>query len=530
MKTSFRMKKTASGNLHTILLFALLFVFINLPACLAVPKVDLPEDLRNVEIPAENGRIMEFHAGSKPFTIFYIQDAHVNFEAQKNIAKIIEMLILKRGLRLVLVEGGIGDVSLTEYRVGPKEKRLEIAEQLMKEGKISGEEYLNFTEDYPLLLWGIESQVLYDENLIAYTKVQPLVPKTTEQLAQIGEAIMQLKRTIYPKAFFDFETKLEDLTLKNDLHQEATALLETANQLHVAMDDYPNINILSSLIDLEAAADFERVDYERTQVVRLFQRQVPSDRLKTVINQEKEVGDDPLKRADFYESLINLAKEFNIDISQYTALLTAVPYLRQQDKIDSLAFFDEKDKLMDAIADKALSAPDSKKLYQMGKDLKVLQLLVKLELVPELYSTFIDQRGRFKTAAWAPFLKEQAKVVNKTINLPKDLKGLDETIDEFQSFYRIANIRDQALVENLTEEIRKEREPESVLIAGGFHKDRLVRKLLRIGFNVVVISPNVGLDQGPELYRKMLTEKWENGRWYIKDSGQNSSEEQIPPQ
>jgi len=495
----------------------------------AARKVDLPKELTNVKIPSENGRIVEYHAGSKPFYIYYIQDAHVNLKAQKNIAKIIELLILKRGLKLVLVEGGIGDVSLTEYRVGPKEKRLEIADKLLTEGKISGEEYLNFVEEYPLLLWGIESQVLYDENLIAYTKVQPLVPETTEQLIRINRAVDQLKEPLYPKPFLDFERKLEDLTLKNDLHGEATRLLEMAESKQIGMAKYPNIQILSSLIDLEAAADFERVDYERTQVVRTMQRQIPTDRLKAVLQQEKEIGEDPLKRADFYETLINLAKEFKVDISKYVAFRSAVPYLREQDKIDSIAFFDEKDKLLDEIAAVVLTHPDMKRIYQMSKDVKLLQLLVKLELIPEHYSTFTNERDRFRVTGWRSFIQKKAKEHSKFIELPKKLKKLDEKIDSFQSFYRIANIRDQALVENLTEKIRDEREPESVLIAGGFHKDRLVRKLLRIGFHVIVISPSVGLEQGQDLYRRMLTEKWENGRWYIKETKQAIPEIPVRP-
>ena len=157
-----------------------------------------------------------------------------------------------------------------------------------------------------------------------------------------------------------------------------------------------------------------------------------------------------------------------------------------------------------------------------------MESLVKLELVPEHYAKFMEKRDEFRLANWASFLKEQATKAGKSVSLPNDLVKLDETIDSFQSFYRIANIRDQALVENLTEKIKDEKSVESVLIAGGFHKDRLIRKLLRIGFNVVVISPNVGLNQGPELYRRMLTEKWENGRWYIKEDNKIPSDSKHP--
>ena len=493
-------------------------------------KLDLPPDIAAIKIPEESGRIMEYHAGSKPFTIFYIQDAHVNYEAQKAIAKIIELLIQKKELRLVLVEGGIGDVSLTEYRVGAKEKRKEIADQLLKEGKISGEEYLNFVEEYPLLLWGIESQVLYDENLIAFTKAEPLMQPMLNELAKIRASIQALKPALYPKDYLEFENKIEAMTAKHDLHNEAKLLLETAKAKQIEMSGYPNIQVLSSLIQLESGADFEKVDYERTQLVQKLQRIVPAKRLREVLDFESTVKNDSLKRAAFYEKVLALAGEFKVDAAPFSSLKAAVPYLREQDKIDSIAFFSEKEKLVDRIAEKylksgagaGLPSPSQGvetaplRLYQMSKDLQILESLVKLELVPEHYQIYMDQHERFQLVGWASFLKEEAKIAGKSIELPKNMKNLDETIDSFQEFYRVANIRDQALVENLTEKIKEEREPESILIAGGFHKDRLIRKMLRIGFNVVVISPTVGLNQGPELYRKMLVEKWEQGRWYIK--------------
>ncbi|MBI4388340.1 MAG: hypothetical protein HY582_04800 [Candidatus Omnitrophica bacterium] len=486
-------------------------------------KVNLPPEYANVKIPPEHGRITEYHHGSKPFTIFYVQDAHVNIAAQKSIAKIVELLHLKRDIRLILVEGGIGDVSLTEYRVGPKEKRIEISEQLLKEGKISGEEYLNFIEDYPILLWGIESQVLYDENLIAFTKVEPLIPKVTDKLNEIDAAIRSLKPALYPKAYFDFESELETLVAKNDLSGEAKLLLAGARKKQISVADYPNLDILSKLIELEGGADFERVDYERTQLVAKLQRSVPTKKLQEVLQFEKTIEKDALKRADFYEKLIQFAEENKVDTKPFPALRSAVPYLREQDKINSIVFFKEKERLGEEIAASFLTSPDAKKLYQYSKDLWILRQLVKLELLPEDYQTYLEHHDRFLVAKWAPFLMEQAKQSGKSVSLPKELEKLDETIDSFQNFYRIANIRDQALVENLTEKIKTDREPEAVLIAGGFHKDRLIRKLLRIGFNVVVISPNVDINQGQELYRRMLKEKWENGRWYIKGEGKQRS-------
>ncbi len=79
------------------------------------------------------------HQGSNGKTIILIQEAHVDYNAQKAIAEILKSLIQKENLRLILVEGGWGDVALTYLRnYGTPEGRLQVAERYLKDGKNSG--------------------------------------------------------------------------------------------------------------------------------------------------------------------------------------------------------------------------------------------------------------------------------------------------------------------------------------------------------------------------------------------------------
>ena len=92
-----------------------------------------------------------FKAGSP--VVYHIQDAHAVFEAQKNMAKLIEILVQRQGIDLVLVEGGTGNASLSPLRrVAWKKVRQRVAEDFLKQGKITGEEYLQLATDYPFEL------------------------------------------------------------------------------------------------------------------------------------------------------------------------------------------------------------------------------------------------------------------------------------------------------------------------------------------------------------------------------------------
>ena len=100
--------------------------------------------------------------------LIHIQEAHANPEAQRHIIRILEDLIAHHGLRLILVEGGSGDVGLADLRaVAAPEQRRQVAEKYLDLGVISAEEYLDLVSDHPLTLWGVEEPALYDQNFEA---------------------------------------------------------------------------------------------------------------------------------------------------------------------------------------------------------------------------------------------------------------------------------------------------------------------------------------------------------------------------
>lgn len=74
------------------------------------------EIIKNLFIPQGYGSVVDRWGGgnSKKF-IINIQDAHCNYEAQQNIAKILKILIMDYGIDLVGVEGAEGDLDLGQY-------------------------------------------------------------------------------------------------------------------------------------------------------------------------------------------------------------------------------------------------------------------------------------------------------------------------------------------------------------------------------------------------------------------------------
>ena len=128
-------------------------------------------------VPQDLGYLSDVHEISTPNgpakLVILIQDAHTNYDAQKHLAKILDRFATDYGIRLVLVEGGVGDVSLSYLRQwGSKDVLQRLAEQYLKTGMISGEEYLDLVSDHPLTLWGIESVDRYEDHFEAFMEVE----------------------------------------------------------------------------------------------------------------------------------------------------------------------------------------------------------------------------------------------------------------------------------------------------------------------------------------------------------------------
>ena len=98
-------------------------------------------------------------------------------------------------------------------------------------------------------------------------------------------------------------------------------------------------------------------------------------------------------------------------------------------------------------------------------------------------------------------------------HLSEALPKLEGWLGDFEAFYKVANLRDQILSENILKKVITEREPVSVLIAGGFHKDRLIKKMTSLGLSVLVVAPRFGSETSYDKYFQILKSRWEARKW-----------------
>ena len=127
------------------------------------------EAFSTIKLPKELGQIKHTFRGTHEGLVIHIQDAHVNEEAQRRIAEIIDYFVKEKGARLISVEGSAGELAHQPLSFFPHQKARElVADYFLKDALLTGPEFLTLSKHPELTLYGIEEEPLYQENRKAF--------------------------------------------------------------------------------------------------------------------------------------------------------------------------------------------------------------------------------------------------------------------------------------------------------------------------------------------------------------------------
>ncbi|MBI3318936.1 MAG: hypothetical protein HYZ90_07370, partial [Candidatus Omnitrophica bacterium] len=467
--------------------------------------------LENLRIPTQHGSIKETYAAREPL-IIHIQDAHANYEAQKHLAGILEYLILNHRISLVLVEGGSRNDSLSYMRTyAPLEKRKQVAEEFLKSGKISGENYLDLTTDYPFTVYGIEKPELYDQNMEAFLTVEKVQPEALSAVQGFRQAVELLKAELYPQPVKDLELReLEVQAGRVPLAKHYQALAEEAKKqkIPVGEPDVPNLFKFLGASRLEGELDFKAVEAERTRFLEDLTRMLPKPEMDLLLKQSLELKSGLVTPATFYGHLKDHVRPEQA--AEFPTLVRYIRYLDLFEGIDHAALFTEVEGLSGRIKDSYFKNKDQRALAQTAKDVGVLGDLLELKLTPDSYEYYSAHRKEFRPDKWADSLRDLSGRLKAPAAFSLAPGPLNAAMPSMTSFYEVARQRDVAMVENALKRIEEYKVPVAVLIAGGFHTPAFERLFKESKVSYAVVAPKVG-KVGPEdtaKYHRVLKETY----------------------
>ncbi len=470
-----------------------------------------PLTLENLRIPVQHGSLKETFSAREPI-IVHIQDAHANYEAQKHLSGILDYLIRAHDLSLILVEGGSRNDSLSYMReYAPLEKRQQVAEEFLKAGKISGENYLDLTTDYPFTVYGVEKPELYDQNMEAFFTIEKVQPEALAAIQGFHQTVTLLKERLYPQEVKDLELKeMEVQAGRIPLATHYQMLSEEAQKRNLLLDekDVPNLIKFLTASMLEGELDFKVVETERTRFLESLTRALPKPEMDRLLKQSLELKQGLVTPATFYGHLkSHLRPE---QASEYPVLARYIEYLALFEAIDHAALFTEVEQLSDRIKGSIFTTKDQRTLGLLAKDIGVLGDLLDLKLTPDSYEYYRTHKAEFRPDKWADGLRALGAKQTPPQTFALNPGPLNGAIPSMSSFYEIARQRDIAMVENALKRIEEFKVPYAVLIAGGFHTPAFERLFKEKKVSYAVVAPKVG-KIGPEdtaKYHRVLKETY----------------------
>ena len=460
--------------------------------------------LGEIQVPETYGRVIDVFQGGSDKTIIHIQDAHVHYEAQKNLASILESLIQRNQLKLILLEGGSGHVELASLRkLASREAREAVADRYLRKGLIAGDEYLELISDYPMIREGIEDPALYEENLRTFLEVDKFKKKALEEIEELRQVVEALKQKMYSGAHLDLEKKREAY----DTEQiELVAYYEYLAALK-APSDYPNLTKLLEASRLEKEIDFEKVDDERDVLLKELSEKLTEEELGALTDKSLAYKEGAVSQKEYYSHLKHLVEEKGLAMSSSPNLDKYVSYLSLYNDIQHSELFREGDRLEEGVRESMIRSEDERQLASISKHLKLLLNLFQIKISPDDYATYQKEQLRFSVRTVLPFLEKKIEEYHLTLVLPDNAEEIDQHLKSLDHFYRVAQSRDLAFVENSLKEMDKEKTRVAVLITGGFHTPGLTQIFKEKGISYIVISPRITEAGNPELYYSVVKEK-----------------------
>ncbi|MBI4971540.1 MAG: hypothetical protein HZC17_06860 [Candidatus Omnitrophica bacterium] len=474
-------------------------------------------------LPAEWGQFKEAVAesgSSRLPHIIYIQDAHANGTAQESIKNALVRLTDQYGLKQVFVEGAAQSVTLNPQILFPdlsRDENVSIAENLMKQGELSGVDLALLIRNGELKGEGIENIPAYRENIRAFRKVigsravsaayiQDLL-KRFDQLAsrKLNPVLLKVLR-LHARLDSDRNFRPQDLQLTVELAKKHLNLDFTDPKNLAA---FPNLVRVNQMARLEREMEPVKVASEQ-KAIENFLDKVAAD--LDVIYEFSQVFDPSGDVAQFEGGML-LNPRLVLDKFYKGAYPSGFRFANfpnftrfaarriLSSEIDALQLFREYEILSGKLLAELAKTDAEKKIVALFSDILILEKLFVLHLDPEDYAKLAVRRDAF-----APSAIEQSMKVLDGVTAASQLKfqELDGLAGEAKKFYDVAKRREEFMFRNMLSRIKADRSKVVALVSGGFHEAGFVAFARKHNLNYSIFLPKADPDRSGNYERVML--------------------------
>ncbi len=476
------------------------------------------------EIPAEYGKVTSIKDFGGKSVVVNIQDLHCHPEAQKHIARIIEVLDKNYNVKKIFVEGAYGKIDASWLtKIENKEFKENTIENMFEQGRLNASEYYGVKNNRNSLLFGLENEKKHKENIVRLGYILDNQAKYANALKEVKKEIdyLGVKYTndrnkrfnrllekyktgkISPEKFYPVIGKyIKNINEKPEKYN---------NILPINISTYLNIEKYIVLTSQNSKLNARQVYSQLESLLGLLKNTLPYGAYTALCDET-----DNLSNMDVLSvSLTGLCEMFGIDLSanykELNAFLNMQALNRTLNPVEML--YEEKD-LIEKLRI-ALSYDQTENEVAFLSDFYlVFADYLENKLLPEDYDYFSMRFNKFRE------LYAKYTVVDV-------LKTLENDFALFNAYYNLNNERNKIFVDNMLKnwkpdcgkgenqqyrsekECLKKSEEVIIVVTGGYHSKGLQELLNERKITNITITPSISSDtkKSESLYAKIIKEQ-----------------------
>ncbi len=430
----------------------------------------------------ELGEIFLSKNPTAPF-IIHLQDVHESLEVQSGHAGLIESLG-KRGHHVVGLEGAAGPLSLEAFRASSNQDiNRGVGDLLMRLGYIGGAEFVGFSAETPPLLWGIETEGLYAQNLSAFSESEKNRSSFLHAVLSLKSFSDQAVERLYSPGLKNFDLAVSSfMEGKKSLGEHVEFLWKS---FQGSARKFPNLAGLKKALEMEKTMDFKKVETERRTLVELLGDRLSPGDLKSIVDQSLAYRLGRISPSAYHDYLRSVTERNGIPLERFGHVERYMKYLVMADGIDRGPLLTELTAVERVVEAQWVQTPEEKVLSQCRRNLALLHKLAKHAFTPEEWDTYVAVRKE---------IPQIPKILAGLTGRPAPPESSILTpsfLQPFEEFSSTAIERNNSLVQNLLDKVKTEKASVAILVAGGFHTPGMTHLLKKADVSFAVITPRL---------------------------------------
>ncbi len=450
----------------------------------------------SLAIPTELGQVTDTMMGDPLApTFIHIQSAHGNYQAEKNIEKLLGYIEKNSSVKLLLLEGAGNKLQPELFRLFPKHPDFnkKVTDKLMQEGYLTGPESFLIESTDKTEGWGIEDLDAYKKDRDAFISVVKKEKTAEKFLGSLRAALDRRFSSKLNKDLLNLVRQEEALGVGTVSFESWIKALGEGSRKHLKtdlsdafyQDSYPfliryfRLQAIGSKIDREKArreADAflselgrRKVSKEILDAFKTLLQAPETDLLKTVSRTTD--GYSMMRRA--FDLVFNkLSKDFSM--APWPNWMRYAQYIILMQEMEGKGLQEETVRLKEKLLTVLARTADEKEYLSKSRELYLLRRLFSLELTraeyEELCASGTSPVGR---------------------SLSSEVEKVKPIYEQAIQFYAVAVARENKMFANALKRMNLEKKDRAVIVTGGFHTDGLKKLAVSKHCSYLQITPRI---------------------------------------